>query len=73
MKKVLGYLKEKKPERVDAFMKGGRAFFDWVKANFEDLSFYTPSDYETENIIIMSYYEGENPAPTFIYVIDGLK
>lgn len=34
MKKVLTYLKEKKSDRVDSFMKGGRAFFDWIKANF---------------------------------------
>lgn len=31
MKKVLGHLKAKKPERVDGFMKGGRAFFDWIR------------------------------------------
>lgn len=54
-------------------MKGARAFFDWVKEHFADLSFYTPSDYDADNIIIMSYYQGEDVAPTFIYVMDGLK
>jgi hypothetical protein len=31
MKKVLGYLKEKKPDRVKPFMDGARKFFDWIK------------------------------------------
>lgn len=75
MKKVLTYLKEKKPERVDGFMKGARAFFEWVKdeENFKELSFYTPKDFDTENIIILSRYEGEDAAPTFYFTIDGLK
>lgn len=31
MKKLLGYLKESKPDRVKPFMSGARVFFDWVK------------------------------------------
>jgi hypothetical protein len=73
MKKILGHLKANKADRVESFMAGARKFFDWIKQNFEDFSFYTPSDYDTDNIIIMSYYEGEDEAPTFLFTMDGLK
>lgn len=73
MKKVLGHLKTTNNERVEPFMAGARKFFDWIKQNFNDFSFYTPSDYDTEHTILMSYYEGEDAAPTFLYVMDGLK
>ena len=73
MKKVLDYLKANKKDRVDTFMKGARALFEWIKANFGDLTFYTPKDYDCENIVIMSYYEEGALAPTFIYIMDGLK
>ena len=45
----------------------------WVKNNFDDLNFYTPKNYDTENLIIMSIYKGEDPEPTFLYMMDGLK
>ncbi len=73
MKKVLGHLKENNANRVKPFMDGARKFFDWIKENFGDFTFYTPSDYDTDNIIMMSYYEGEDASPTFLYVMDGLK
>ena len=73
MKKVLEYLQKEKPDRVEAFKKGGRDFFAWAKENFDDLSFYTPKNYDTENHIMLAYYDGEDLAPTFIYIMDGLK
>lgn len=73
MKKLLGYLKESKPDRVTPFMNGAKAFFAWVKQHFDDITFYTPSDYDSDNIVIMSYYDGADTVPTFLYVMDGLK
>ena len=35
--------------------------------------FYTPKSFDTDNHIMLSYYEGEDLAPTFLYVMDGLK
>lgn len=74
MKKLLGYLKEKKPERVAGFMEGAKAFFAWAKANFDELTFYTGQQYDMENLIVISYYKNEeDEAPTFLYLMDGLK
>lgn len=46
MKRLLDYLKEKKPARVDAFKSGAKAFFDWMKLekNFKEITFYTPRE-----------------------------
>lgn len=74
MKKLLGHLKAKKPERVTGFMEGAKAFFTWAKANFDELSFYTGQQYDMENLIVISYYKNhEDEAPTFLYLMDGLK
>lgn len=74
MKKVLGHLNEKNPDRVAPFKAGAAAFFKWAKENFDELSFYTGQNYDVENFIAMSYYKNEeDEAPTFIYIMDGLK
>lgn len=73
MMKVKAHLTKTSPERVEKFMAGGREYFKWVNANFDDLSFYTAKDFDNENHIMVAYYEGEELAPTFIYVMDGLK
>ncbi len=48
MKKVLAHLTVKKPERVEAFKKGGQAFFKWamIEQNFGELAFYTGPSYD---------------------------
>ena len=73
MKKLLTHLKEHKPDRVEIFQKGAKDLFAFLKDNFDDLTIYTPKDYDTDNILIYSYYQGEDLAPTFIYILDGLK
>ena len=73
MKKLLAYLKEKNPDRADIFKKGGVDYWNWIKGNFGDLTFWTPSDYDTENSVVISYYDGEDASPTFLYLIDGLS
>lgn len=45
----------------------------WIIANFGEFEFYTPESYDTDNIIILSYYDGEDLTPTFLYFMDGLK
>ena len=45
----------------------------FILANFADMSFYTPESYDNENIIMLSWYKGEDTAPTFLYFLDGLK
>lgn len=74
MKKLLEWLQKNKPERVEAFKNGAKVFFGWATKNFDELSFYTGQQYDMENQIVMSYYKKEDdPAPTFIYLMDGLK
>lgn len=74
MKKLLTYIKEKKPERAAGFIEGAKAFFAWAKQNFAELTFYTGQLYDMENLIVFSYYKNpEDDAPTFLYVMDGLK
>lgn len=74
MKKLMGWIKTNKPDRLEPFKTGAQAFFKWAKANFDELSFYTGKAYDMENMIVMSYYKNpEDPAPTFLYVMDGLK
>jgi len=47
--------------------------FKWILATFDEFSFYTPESYETENLIILSYFKKDAGAPTFLYFMDGLK
>jgi len=73
MKKVKTYLEEKNPERVKDFITGAGAMVKFILENFEEFTFYTPESYDTENNMILSYYKGEDVAPTFLFFIDGLK
>ena len=74
MKKLLEHIAAKKPERVDAFKTGAKEYFKWVLGRFDDFSFYCPSSYDVENMIVLSYYvNDDDPAPTFVYMNDGLK
>lgn len=74
MKKLLEWLNANKKDRVEAFKTGGRDFFKWALANFDELSFFTGPSYDMDNLIVMSYYKKpEDEAPTFVYVMDGLK
>ena len=72
MKRVLEYLSKENPDRVATFKKGAAAMVKFINANFNEFTFYTPESYDTENSIILSYYKGEDLAPTFLYFMDGL-
>ena len=74
MKKILAHLQTNKPDRVDSFKKGAMEYFKWVLSKFDEFAFYTPSNYDMENQIVLSYYKNdEDEAPTYIYIQDGLK
>ncbi|KAM3134539.1 hypothetical protein pb186bvf_013353 [Paramecium bursaria] len=73
IKKVKAYLEEKKPQRVAAYQAGAQQFIKWVLSKFDDFQFYCPENYDMENHIILAYYKEGNEAPTFIYLLDGLK
>jgi hypothetical protein len=74
MKKLLDQITKSKPDRVDAFKKGAMAYFKWVLSRFDDFSYYCPTSYDVENMIILAYWVHEDDeAPTFVYMADGLK
>jgi hypothetical protein len=74
MKKLVAHLKANKPERVDGFMSGAKLLFKFILDHFDDFTFYTTQAYDMENLILMSWYKNEeDDAPTFLYVMDGLK
>lgn len=73
MKKLLEHITAKNPKRVDAFKAGAKEMATWIMNNFNDFTFYTPKDYDSDNIIILSYIKGEDLSPTFVYFMDGLK
>lgn len=59
--------------RMNSFQPGISKFFGCVKSNFESFTFYTPSNHDPDSIMIMSSYEEGDIAPTFFYMMDGLK
>lgn len=66
---------EKLPkEDGDRFKKGFQLFAKKILSSFAEFTFYTPSDYSMEGTIIMSFWRNEeDPAPTFWFLLDGLK
>lgn len=73
-KRVLEHLTANKPDRLASFKKGAVEFRKFVNANFGEFTFYTPKSYDATNAIILSYYKKEeDDAPTFVYIMDGLK
>jgi hypothetical protein len=71
--KVLAHLTENKPQRVEAFKAGAKEMVGWILSKFEDFTFYTPQSYDSDNSIILSYFEPGSEAPTFVYFVDGLR
>ena len=73
MKKVLTHLTANQADRVESFKNGAKEFFKWVNEHVDDISFYTPRNFDSDNNLILSYYPGEDLSPTFVYMMDGLK
>ena len=59
VQKLLPWLTANRPKRVADFKVGAKAFLEFVKSRFDDFSFWCPSDYDIENLIILSYYKNE--------------
>lgn len=73
MGKILEHLTKNKPDRVEAFKVGAKAMGSWIMSNYGDFTFYTPKSYDSENSIILSYFEKDAETPTFVYFLDGLR
>jgi hypothetical protein len=75
LKKLKTHLEEKNPERVEGFMKSAKEMVGWIIKNFDEFQFYLSASNEMENaMIILAYYKNpEDPAPHFVYFVDGLR
>ncbi|KAF8897579.1 translationally controlled tumor protein [Infundibulicybe gibba] len=73
MKAVKEDLKEKNPDRVDAFEKGAAAFAKKVVANFKDFEFYTGESMNPDGMIALLNYRSDGITPYFTFWKDGLK
>jgi hypothetical protein len=55
-------------------MENAQQMVKWILSRFDDITFYTPPSYDSENIIILSLFDKEDDdAPTFVYFMDGLR
>jgi len=59
MKKLLDYLKEKKPERVEGFKNAAQEFVKKVLADFDEVQyeFYTGESMDPEAQVLLKFYE----------------
>ena len=73
MPKLKKHLEDNKPDRVQPCVAGLGAFIKWFMPQFADFAFWTGPNYDTEGMIILSYYKGEDETPTFIYFTDGFE
>jgi len=72
MKKVLEHLKEKKPERAEAFQAKVQPFIKKIIGQFDEYTFYTGENMDPEAMIVLSYYKESETAPRFLFFKDGL-
>eukprot|EP00921_Rhytidocystis_pertsovi_P024840 GHVQ01040010.1.p1 GENE.GHVQ01040010.1~~GHVQ01040010.1.p1 ORF type:complete len:178 (-),score=23.44 GHVQ01040010.1:37-570(-) len=73
MLRLKGHLEKSKPERVEKFMSGAQALVKKILSEFDEYSFYMGESMDAEAGLVISHYVGEEFAPRFIYMIDGLR
>jgi len=73
MKRVADYLAQHKPERAGPFKAAAQVFVKKILGRFDDLNIYTGESYDSEAMLVLSYYKDGRTAPTFWFVKDGLK
>lgn len=72
MPKLKKYLEENNPDRVQPCVSGLGAFIKFMMPQFSEFSFWTGPNYDTDGMIILSYYKVESDeTPTFIFFTDG--
>ncbi len=79
-KAFVGKILEKKTksgataQALATFKANAGAFAKYIAGKFANLTLYTPKDYDSENSIVYSYWiNEEDPAPVFIFYLDGMK
>ncbi len=72
MTRVKEHLEAKKPDRVEAFMKGAQNIVKDIVANFGEYRFYTGESYDESAALAYSKYEEGSVDPTFLFFLDGM-
>lgn len=73
MKAVKAYLKEKNPDRVDAFEKAASAYAKKIVADFKNYEFYTGPSMDTTGMVALLNYREDGITPYLTVWKDGLK
>ena len=73
LKRVVDYLQENNPSRVEGFKTESAALVKKILGNFEDFQFFMSESNDFEASLVYAYYRDEETAPRFIYLKDGLK
>lgn len=73
LKRVIEYLQENNPSRVDSFKTESAALVKKILGSFDDYQFYMSESNDFEASLVYAYYKDEETAPRFIYLKDGLK
>jgi hypothetical protein len=60
--------------RLESFQKGAKEFMAFINSKFDELTIYTPKDYNSTESLIYSYWKNEDDeAPIFLFFLDGMK
>jgi len=73
MKRLLEYLKENNPSRVDTFQKEAQEFVKKVLGKFDEFEFYTGEQMDPEAMVALKFYSEDGITPFFYFWKDGLK
>eukprot|EP00008_Paramoeba_atlantica_P010645 CAMPEP_0201477030 /NCGR_PEP_ID=MMETSP0151_2-20130828/2132_1 /ASSEMBLY_ACC=CAM_ASM_000257 /TAXON_ID=200890 /ORGANISM="Paramoeba atlantica, Strain 621/1 / CCAP 1560/9" /LENGTH=168 /DNA_ID=CAMNT_0047857631 /DNA_START=98 /DNA_END=604 /DNA_ORIENTATION=+ len=72
VKKVLGYLKENKPDRVAAFQSEAQAFVKKILGNFKEYQFFLGPAMDTQAMVVLCDWAEDGVTPRFYFWNDGL-
>lgn len=73
LKRVVDYLQENNPSRVEGFKTESAALIKKILGQFDDFQFYMSESNDFEASLVYAYYKDEETAPRFIYLKDGIK
>ncbi len=73
MKGLLVKIKESNPSRASVFESKIQGFVKSVLGRFDEYSFWTGEEMDTEGMVILSCYKDEDPCEYFYFFKDGLE
>ena len=73
MKRTVGHLTEKNPDRVDGFKKGATDMVKFIMGKFDEMQIFAGSSMDTEASIAFAYNADDEVDPTFLFFADCCK